>query len=62
MSLYLAPNEDVIPTPGQAEITEVRAFVSCSNDYGYDMAMADSPGFGLELNQDALHLARPSTD
>ncbi|MCH2129632.1 MAG: hypothetical protein MK179_10835 [Pirellulaceae bacterium] len=40
MSLYLAPNEDVISTPGQAEITEVRAFVSCSDDYEYDMAMA----------------------
>jgi len=34
MSLYLAPNEDVIPTPGQPAIKEVRAFVSRSDAYG----------------------------
>ena len=34
MSLYLATNEDVIPTPGQSGIKEVRAFVSQSTEYG----------------------------
>ena len=34
MSIYLATNEDVIPTPGQSRIKEVRAFVSRSTDYG----------------------------
>jgi L-rhamnonate dehydratase len=34
MSLYLAPNEDVIPPPGQARIKEVRAYVSRATDYG----------------------------
>ena len=31
---YLAPNEDVIPTPGLPRIREVRAYVSRSTDYG----------------------------
>ena len=34
MSLYLAPNEDVVPTPGLPKIKEVRAYVSRSTDYG----------------------------
>jgi L-rhamnonate dehydratase len=34
MSLYLAPNEDVVPTPGQPTIKEVRAYVSRSTEYG----------------------------
>ena len=34
MSLYLAPNEDVIPTQGQPKIKEVRALVSRSSQYG----------------------------
>ena len=34
MSLYIAPNEDVLPTPGQPRITEVRALVSRSEEYG----------------------------
>lgn len=34
MSTYFYPNEDVIPTPGQARIKEVRAFVSRSDEYG----------------------------
>ena len=34
MSLYLAPNEDVVPTPGQPRIKEVRAYVSRATDYG----------------------------
>ena len=32
--MYIAPNADVIPTPGQSKIREVRAFVSCSTEYG----------------------------
>ena len=34
MSLYLAPNEDVIPPPGKARIKEVRAHVSRATEYG----------------------------
>ncbi len=34
MSLYIAPNEDVLPTPGQPRISEVRALVSRSEEYG----------------------------
>jgi hypothetical protein len=34
MSLYLAPNEDVVPTPGQPKVKEVRAYVSQSTEYG----------------------------
>ncbi len=34
MSLYIAPNEDVVPTPGLPKIKEVRAYVSRSTDYG----------------------------
>ena len=32
--MYIAPNADVIPTPGQSKIREVRAFVSRSTEYG----------------------------
>ena len=32
--MYIAPNADVIPTPGKSKIREVRAFVSCSTEYG----------------------------
>lgn len=34
MSLYIAPNEDVIPSPRHPKIQEVRAYVSRSEDYG----------------------------
>lgn len=34
MSLYLAPNADVVPTPGQPKVKEVRAYVSQSTEYG----------------------------
>ena len=34
MSLFLAPNEDVVATLGQPRIKEVRAFVSRSTEYG----------------------------
>lgn len=34
MSFFIAPNEDVIPTPGKAIISEVRAYVSRSEEYG----------------------------
>ena len=34
MSLYIAPNEDVIPNPRHPKIQEVRAYVSRSEDYG----------------------------
>ena len=34
MSLYLGPNEDVVPTQGQPKIREVRAYVSRSEEYG----------------------------
>ena len=34
MSLFLAPSEDVVPTPGQPRIKEVRAFVPRSTEYG----------------------------
>jgi L-rhamnonate dehydratase len=34
MSLYLAPNEDVVPTPGQPKVREVRAYVSQTTEYG----------------------------
>jgi L-rhamnonate dehydratase len=34
MSLFLAPNEDVIPAPGQPKIKEVRALVARSSEYG----------------------------
>ena len=33
MSLFLAPNEDVIPAPGQPKIKEVRALVARSSEY-----------------------------
>ena len=55
MSLYLAPNEDVVPSPGLSKIKEVRAYVSRSTDYGasdvhdtpdthWIMGLADSSG------------------
>ena len=34
MSLYIAPNEDVVPPAGQPTIKEVRAYVSRSDEYG----------------------------
>ena len=34
MSFHIAPNEDVMPTPGQPTIKEVRAYVSRNEEYG----------------------------
>lgn len=42
MSLYLAPNEDVVPTPRQPRIKEVRAYVSRATEYGAS-DMHDTP-------------------
>ena len=42
MSIYLAPNEDVVPTPGQPRIKEIRAYVTRATDYGAS-DMHDTP-------------------
>ena len=34
MSLYFAPNEDVVPAPGSPKIKEIRAFVPRPSEYG----------------------------